>query len=172
MSPEGIGQLVEEHAAALTLYARQWCSVPEDVVQEAFLKLVSQSSPPHKPVAWLYRVVRNAAISAARSSKRRLRHEAAAAAQSPAWFVNSESALLDVRVASEALQTLPLEQREVIVAHLWGGLTFEEIAEVIGSSASTANRWYLAGLAALRERLGIPCPPKSTTQTSSKSQAD
>jgi DNA-directed RNA polymerase specialized sigma24 family protein len=34
-------------------------------VQEAFLKLVEQRSQPDRPLAWLYRVVRNGAISAA-----------------------------------------------------------------------------------------------------------
>ena len=30
------------------------------------------------------------------------------------------------------LRSLPLEQREVIVAHLWGGLTFEQIGDFVG----------------------------------------
>jgi RNA polymerase sigma-70 factor (ECF subfamily) len=53
---------------------------------------------------------------------------------------------------------LPLDEREVIVAHLWGGLTFEQIAAVAGCSSSTAHRRYAAGLSALRERLHVPCP--------------
>ena len=63
MGPEAFGRLVDEHTGALVLYARQWCSAPEDVVQEALLKLVAQTKAPDHPVAWLYRVVRNAAIS-------------------------------------------------------------------------------------------------------------
>ena len=54
-------------------------------------------------------------------------------------------------------ESLPLEQREVIVAHLWGGLTFEQIGELSGCSASTAHRQYTAGLSAIRERLGVTC---------------
>jgi DNA-directed RNA polymerase specialized sigma24 family protein len=53
---------------------------------------------------------------------------------------------------------LPLEQRETLVAHLWGGLTFEQIGELTGVSSSTAHRRYLAGLSALRERLRVTCP--------------
>ena len=64
---------------------------------------------------------------------------------------------LDAALASEALAKLPLEQREVIVAHLWGGLTFEQIAELTGGSAATAWRRYGAGLAELRTLMGIPC---------------
>src|SRR5262245_59139465 len=54
MGPEILGRLIDEHAAALTLYARQWCDAPEDVVQEAFLKLVAQRPVPDSPAAWLY----------------------------------------------------------------------------------------------------------------------
>jgi RNA polymerase sigma-70 factor (ECF subfamily) len=158
-----LGQLIDEHARVLVLYARQLCATPEDVVQDAFLKLVGQKTPPPNPVAWLYRVVRNGAISAARSERRRRRHESAVAYQSTPWFIPGETGL-DVEAATRALQTLPLEQREVIVAHLWGGLTFEQIAELTGSSSSTAHRNYSAGLAALRERLGVICPPNRKTR--------
>ncbi len=158
MGPEGFSRLVDEQSAALLLYARQWCGAPEDVVQEAFLKLAGQVKTPDYPVAWLYRVVRNGAISAARSAQRRRRHEEAAAGRTPAWFIPSEAGQLDGEIASAALAKLPLEQREIIVAHLWGGLTFEQIALLIGSSSSTAHRRYLEGLTALRERLEKPCP--------------
>jgi RNA polymerase sigma-70 factor (ECF subfamily) len=53
---------------------------------------------------------------------------------------------------------LPLEQREVIVAHLWGGLTFEEIAGLCHCSTTTAHRRYVAGLTELRTRLNVSCP--------------
>jgi RNA polymerase sigma-70 factor (ECF subfamily) len=163
MSPEQLGRLVQEHTPALILYARQWCAAPEDVVQEAYLKLVVQKPPPAQPVPWLFRVVRNAAISAARADRRRHRREIAAGFRGEAWFAPS-AAGLDGESATRALQALPIEQREIIVAHLWGGLTFEQIGEIAGTSSSTAHRYYAAGLAALRERLGVPCPNPSTTR--------
>ena len=45
----------------------------EDVVHEAFIKLVRQHRPPEDAVAWLYRVVRNGAIDQPRSARRRMR---------------------------------------------------------------------------------------------------
>jgi len=161
MGPEHLARLVDEHAAALALYARQWCDAPEDVVQEAFLKLASQRTPPDSPAAWLYRVVRNGALTAARAAKRRRHYEGAAAARASGWFLPSDFAGLDAEAATAALSALPVEQRETIVAHLWGGLTFDQIGELSGVSASTAHRRYLAALAALRERLRVPCPNKN-----------
>ena len=153
MSPETLAQLIDEHAAALELYAAQWADSPADRVQEAFLRLVRQAEPPGRPVAWLYRVVRNLSISAARSAERRRRHESQARS-GEAWFSATEGSRLDAQEATEALQNLPEEQREVIVARIWGGLSFEQIAELTETSSSTVHRRYEAGLAALRERLG------------------
>jgi RNA polymerase sigma-70 factor (ECF subfamily) len=158
MGPDVLGRLVDSHAAALLLYARQWCAWPDDVVQEAFVRLAAQRVPPDNSLAWLYRVVRNQAISAARSARRRRQHELVAAMRRPNWFVPSENAALDAETATAALERLPLDQRETMVAHLWGGLTFEQVGELTGVSASTAHRRYLAALAALRERLRVPCP--------------
>jgi RNA polymerase sigma factor (sigma-70 family) len=163
MDPEHLGYLIDRYSAALILYARQWCCAPDDVVQEAFLKLVRQSTPPHQPVAWLYRVVRNGAISQMRSTKRRQKHEAKAAEHAKIWFIPPDDPTgLDVEKITARLTELPLEQREVIVAHLWGGLTFEQIAEVARSSAATCYRRYAAGLVTLREKLGVPCPKTPT----------
>jgi RNA polymerase sigma factor (sigma-70 family) len=157
MDPSVLGQLVDEHAAALELYARQWYAAPEDVVQEAFLKLVTMRSVPHNVVPWLFRVVRNKAISLWRSAQRRRMHETLAGG---CRLFADEPSVLDGEAVSGALETLPAEEREVITLHLWGGLTFVEIAEVMDSSASTVHRWYLAGLNHLRERLDVPCPDR------------
>jgi RNA polymerase sigma-70 factor (ECF subfamily) len=158
MGPEVLGRLIDQHAAALVLYARQWCAWPEDVVQEAFLKLSLLKTPPADILGWLFRVVRNGAISAARSARRRRQHETEAAARQTPWFLADESARLDAGEAAAALEKLPQLQREIIVAHLWGGLTFEQIAELASCSASTAHRSYAAGLVALRERFNVQCP--------------
>lgn len=159
IDPGRLARLLDEHGPALVLYARQWCATPEDVVQEALLRLVDQRPAPERVVPWLYRVVRNGAISAARSASRRTRRESAAGARMP-WFEPSEDQRLDAETAARALEELPDDQRETIVARIWGGLTLEEVAELTGTSTSTAHRRYQAGLAALRERMGVACPEK------------
>jgi RNA polymerase sigma factor (sigma-70 family) len=161
MGPHLLGRLIDEHAGALMLFARQWCSCAEDVVQEAFVRLAAQSLPPENVAGWLYRTVRNAAISAVRSDRRRQRHETTAAIRKPSWFVPSEEAALDGEAATAALERLPVELRETVVAHLWGGLTFGQIGELTGVSPSTAHRRYLQALDALRERLRVPCPKRN-----------
>jgi RNA polymerase sigma factor (sigma-70 family) len=149
-------QVIDHHGPALELYARQWCEDAADIVQECLVKFAAQPRPPDNPAAWLYRAVRNRAITAARAARRRRRHEAAAVEHRRPWFTTNNGQQLDAAAASEALAGLPLEEREVVIAHLWGGLTFEQIGELAGCSSSTAHRRYLAALAALREKLRIP----------------
>ncbi len=159
MGPEQLGELLDRYGAALVLYARQWCDCPEDVVQTALLKLCRQSVPPENLLPWLYRVVRNGAIDASRASRRRNKYEAAAADAAPKWFLPSyDPSGLDARTAALALAELPPETREIIVMHVWGGLTFEQIARTVESSAATCYRRYAAGIETLRQKLGASNP--------------
>jgi RNA polymerase sigma-70 factor (ECF subfamily) len=164
MDATRLGQLIDRHAAALVLYARQWCGAPEDVVQDAFLALMAQSQTPEPVAPWLFRVVRNRAISAARAERRRRRREREVASRTAPWFVTDPGQALDAAALHAALATLPAEQREVIVPHVWGGLTFEQIGTLVGCSTSMAYRRYTAGVETLRVRLGgIPCPTNQPT---------
>jgi RNA polymerase sigma factor (sigma-70 family) len=158
IGPEFLGRLFDRHAAALELYARQLCDCAEDVVQEALIELVGQACAPDDAVAWLYRVVRNRAISASRSAGRRKRHETEAAGCRPAWFERSAAELIDAGTAAAALESLPVEQREVVVARIWGGLSFGQIGQLVGVSDSAAHRRYEAALSALRQKLRVACP--------------
>ena len=130
------------------------------------MKLVRQRRPPEDVVAWLYRVVRNGALDAAKIARRRRGRESAAA-RPVRWFVEPEVDGLDAEIAVAALERPPApEQREVIVAHHWGGLSFEQVATVVGCSASTAFRRYTAGVEVLRKLLGVTCPNRSSNDWS------
>src|SRR5438552_3760205 len=112
MGPEQLGELVDRYAAALVLYARQWCACPEDVVQTAFLKLVRLRTPPDNLLPWLYRVVRNGAIDASRAARRRHKYESAAATAAPRWFAPPDDPTgLDAWTAAACLRRRPVETR-------------------------------------------------------------
>lgn len=153
MTARPLAALIDAHGPALVLFARQWCAAPEDAVQDAVCKLAGCRTWPDDPAAWLFRAVRNAAIDRGRADARRRRREQAAA-KPVGWFREAEVDGLDARAAVAALDALPADQREVIVARLWVGMTLEQVAAVAGCSISSAHRRYEAGIAALRERLG------------------
>jgi RNA polymerase sigma-70 factor (ECF subfamily) len=173
VNAELLGQLLDRYGPALELFARQHCNTPADVVQEAFVQLVRQPRLPDNVAGWLYRVVRNGAITVARASARRRRHETVAAARQPDWFDERDRTYentveLAPQAASAALQELPVDQREIVVAHLWGGLSFEQIAAVVGMSSSSAHRTYHVALIKLREILGVPVSCSHPTKTRNK----
>jgi RNA polymerase sigma-70 factor (ECF subfamily) len=168
ISPELLGRLLDEQGGALALFAAQWTDAPDDCVQEALIELARQRPVPDNPVAWLFRVVRNRAISRARSARRRERHESVVGRLKAREGEAPAEQLAEPEVVAAALESLPNDLREVIVARTWGGLGFDKIADLVGCSTSTAHRRYIAGLAALRERLETTCPTNSKT-TSRKS---
>lgn len=163
VSPELLGSLLDKHGAGLRLYARQFFAsdreaADDDAVQDALIGLARLEAVPDDPVAWLFRVVRNRALSIRRSQLRRRRHETSAAAPHAPWFEPRDDDRLDAAAAADALRALSEELREIVAAHLWGGLTFKQIAAVTGTSAGTAHRRYEAGLRELRRRLEPLCP--------------
>jgi RNA polymerase sigma factor (sigma-70 family) len=142
--------LVRTKLPALVLFARQWKhDSAEDVVQEAFLRLMRLPEPPEAPVAWLFAAVRNASNQYLRVQKRRKNRESLSLADKKPWFSPAEGE--DELVAE--LQSLPFDCRTVIVAKIWGNLTFEQIAAITDSSKSSAHRKYNEGLALLKMKL-------------------
>ncbi|MCA9190606.1 MAG: RNA polymerase sigma factor [Planctomycetales bacterium] len=121
----------------------------EDAVQEAFIALSQLDSLPTNPMAWLIKVARNRVIQWQRSDQRRsARH---AGRRTSEYFVapSHEKALDQFEVAA-ALKQLPIEQAEIITMHIWGQLSFEDIATVVGKSRSSTHRVYAQALKQLR----------------------
>lgn len=140
---------MEKHSAALQLYARQWCEYPDDCIQEVLIRIAQRKEVPENWLPWLYRVVKNEAISLRRKSNRRIKHEQAAGQQRAFWFSSLETGEFDEADVTHALQQLPEKRREAITMKIWGGLTFEEIAESLECSVSTAFERYKSGLTEL-----------------------
>ena len=162
VDPALIAELFDRHAAALEFYAAQRTTVPQDCVQEAFLELARQAAPPADPGAWLFRVVRNRALNAARAEKRRAAHEDRAARRQVANRRAADPG--DAAALADMLQLLAEQQREIVVLRVWGKLSWQEIAEVVGISRSTAQRNYVQALQQLRKHLEpFSCPTTMRT---------
>ncbi len=157
-----IAEMFDRHAAALTLYARQWTAQADDCVQEALIELARQPHSPDNPSAWLYRVVRNRALNASRAARRRSGHEqAASGSRGEAHPVGAA----DRTEIVDALAHLPADVREVVVLRVWGQLAWQEIAEVVGGSRSGAQRSYVAGLEQLRGIWDVPSREDKSCRT-------
>ena len=135
---DAVADMFDAHAAALLLYARHWvdAAAAEDVVQRVFVRLLAGGRLPGDPRAWLFRCVRNEAISAWRSGRRRDHRQRAAAGTAPGWFDPRPEDPIDAAAAEAALRALPAELREVVALRLWSGLTLKEIAAVMGAGVT------------------------------------
>jgi RNA polymerase sigma-70 factor (ECF subfamily) len=159
-----IGQLFGEHAASLELYASQWTCAAEDCVQEAFIELASQSNRPEFPIAWLYRVVRNRSLNASRSERRRVNHERLAAILNRTHWMQDDPSL-DEASLKTALNSISTEDRELIVLRIWSELTWQQIADLTGTSSSGAHRNYVAALKKMKQLMELSCPKNSRFRT-------
>ena len=123
----------------------------DDVLGDVMVRLAGQGKrllAVREPKAYLYASVRNAALS----WRRRLRWRGGAEAEAATGDgVEAAAAAVAIR---HAVMALPVAQREVVVLHVWGGLTFADAGRVAGVSANTAASRYRYALEKLREALG------------------
>jgi RNA polymerase sigma-70 factor (ECF subfamily) len=125
----------------------------EDVTQQVFAKLIDSlrhyedRGAPF--LSWLVRIARNAAIDQLRS-RRAIPLADPIQAHAPAQEAAARDRHESLR---SALETLPDDQREIIVLRHVGGLRPAEIAARLGRSESAVNGLHHRGRRALRDEL-------------------
>lgn len=130
----------------------------DDAAQEAFvhaLRAAGGFDPARGPFApWFLRIVRNAAFNLSRARARRAGHEAAAAR--PEVAPDDPAARAAERADAEGLRehlaALRPPYREAVALHVVEGLTFQEVAQVLGCPLGTVASRVRRGLEALRAR--------------------
>ena len=153
MEARQITKLANQYGASLVLYARQWTRDPDDAVQEAFVDLMKSTDSPVDPAAWLFTTVKRKAMNHARRESRQRKHAQSLAAQRDSWFEpNCQCTTIDAEEVCDQLQRLPDMEREIVVARIWGELSYEQIAGLVGQSRSSVHRRYQSAL----QRLAAP----------------
>ncbi|MBX3186872.1 MAG: RNA polymerase sigma factor [Labilithrix sp.] len=165
--------LVRRHQGALFNFALRQVRVPqvaEDVVQEAFVRVV-QNAPDFKHEArfttWVYTITRNLCIDHLR--KRALRKHPSLDEQrgeegegptlgeqtaDPRASVEREATGTELKARiARAVDTLPDEQREVFLMREVSNLPFKEIAEITGVPENTVKSRMRYALERLQEAL-------------------
>jgi RNA polymerase sigma-70 factor (ECF subfamily) len=131
----------------------------EDAIQEAFYRLFRSSGSPRNLKAYVFRAVRNAALDQVRRGPPPAEDMAGEIEEfifdpSPGPRECAEAEEFKRQVA-RALAALSDDERETIVQHIYGDLTFREIAEIRESPLGTVTAWYHRGLQKLRARLEV-----------------
>ena len=157
-----IESLYRQHGAALLLFASAITgerSRAQDALHHVFLKLIEDGNLRHAldKKAYLFACVRNAVLNEAKIRNRHTPLDADSVRLTSAWFTPPDRDYAAERNLRHALSILPGDQREVIVLHIWGELTFAQIADLLEISANTAASRYRYALAKLRETM-LPAP--------------
>src|SRR5438093_12512216 len=113
---------LDQHGAALVLFARQWVASradAEDVVQEAFVRFWQSRERVREPAAYLYASIKHCALDWRRGRKRQSRREEATARPEAETLFTAPVEQHERRAAIEAaLHCLPENQREVLVMRI------------------------------------------------------
>ncbi|WP_343984170.1 SigE family RNA polymerase sigma factor [Kribbella koreensis] len=157
----------DAHAAVSELYDRHWRGLvrlavlviddrqtAEDIVQEAFAQLYRRwpLKDSDKALGYLRTIVLNASRSTLR--RRKVARLYTPPHQAPQDSAENAAVLGEQRLeVQRALQTLPTRPREVLVLRYYLDLPFDEIAQILGISASTARSTASRGLTALTKQL-------------------
>ncbi len=157
-----------EHGERLLLYARQRTACEadaEDVLQSALLSLVRVVSSgefrkgAEQWPAFVISCIRNAAADLYRERVRSRATAQASAAGAVAvyeqlpWLSSAADAELRCRCVERVLRSMRTDYAEVVVLHVWEGLTFREIAELLGENPATVASRYRAALRIFRKQV-------------------
>jgi RNA polymerase sigma-70 factor, ECF subfamily len=144
------------HAYAISLLGDR--AAAEDVTALAFERLYRSrgrlDSRRGTPRAWLFAIVRNAALDELRRRRRWSRHERDDERSGPLDESDADDALERVErraTVCAALGALPLRERELVLLKFHGQLSNAELARALGISESNAGTRLHRALTRLRE---------------------
>jgi len=159
---EQLEQVYRQHRQGLfsvTLSITRNVAEAEDAVHDAFVRLSRRETPVSGDlVAYVFASVRNAALDQLRRRARApepldsvFDDQAPRQESSEAGYIEDERE----RLVRDAVEQLPDAQRQTVVMKVYGGLTFQQIAEAFGEPLSTVSSRYQRALEALRKPLEV-----------------
>ncbi len=138
-------------------YRTQHRETAEDLTSHVFMKALDKFSSYDKTrgtfIAWLYRIAKNALIDHYRASRETLDIEDVWDLQSDTDVVRDAEALERVEKLRPYLQALPKDQRELLLLRLWDGLSYAEIAVIVGKSEDACKMAFSRVVAKLRKEV-------------------
>jgi len=142
----------------------------KDLAQEVFIR-VWQAAKTYKPEAkfttWIYRIATNVCFNELKSARRRRwfqfrrsneDNEGSIEKTFPDGSPNAEDLLLEKersRQISDALQSLPENQRMALILKRYDDLSYAEISQIIGCSVSAVESLLVRAKRTLQKQLTI-----------------
>jgi len=150
-----IESIYRQHGAALVLFAAAMTgdrSRAQDAVHQVFLNLMANGNwiQASDTKAYLFASVRNAVLNDIKARGRHVTLEA-----ETAWFVPPDRDHAAEKHLQRALREIPDDQRQIVVLHIWGDLTFSQIAAVLNINSNTAASRFRYAIGKLRELMPV-----------------
>lgn len=126
----------------------------EDAIQDALSRVLGRRLDYIENLrAYVYKSVRGAALNNLRGRIRRQRREKETAPSPACVFQEPASRREEITALNQALTLLSQEQQEVVILKIWGGLSFSQIADVVGSTRDTAASRYRYAVTTLKREM-------------------
>lgn len=127
-------------------------ALAEDAVHEALVSVVASGAQPADIEAYLCRSVRNQALRYRKDQQRWVGDPAEFLAVRDDASADPEQGVVLQELVG-ALERLSKDHSETVVMHVFGGMTFREIAELRELPLNTVTSWYRRAIAKLREEV-------------------
>lgn len=171
--PEALSEIFRVYSNKLYNYCRQFTpddALIWDVIQDQFYDLIRRKknlTQPNSVLAYLLSSVRRKLVSRLQHDKRvglqsfdPDRHAFQIQISKENELIDSELTRQQKDVIEKACNELPVKQREAILLRFYEGLSYEEIAEIMGMTKNKSARALVyRGLASLSSKLS-PFDPK------------
>lgn len=157
---EAMAELYDSYAAAIykfIFYKTMHKETAEDLTSKVFFKVLEKISSFNSEKSsfrtWLYTVARNTVIDHYRTQKKNKNIE-------DVWDLSSKEEVdeivenrLQLEKVQEALKDLKPEQREIVLLRIWQGMTYQEIAEAIGSTEGACKMKYTRAMKVVKDNI-------------------
>lgn len=157
-SPErdrAFSELYRRYSSRIYRYARRILSREEeadDILQDTFIRFlqaVESGKVIENVAAYLLRIARNLSLNLETRRPNSVTIEETHAIYTPAPMETEET----TQMITMSLDLLPREMKEALVLQVYGGLSYNEIADTMGVPMTTVRNWIVRGKAKMRTTL-------------------
>lgn len=131
----------------------------EDLTSQSFLKALQnlQTFDHQKGVfsAWIYRIARNTLFDHFRTNRETVDLEDVFGLSAPGSIEHEAEVNENMQKVREHMKELTSEQRDIIIMRVWDGMSYREIAGIIGKTEANCQMIFSRAIAKLRSKMPL-----------------
>lgn len=155
-------ELYAEYVSAIykfVYYRTSHKQTAEDVTSEVFMKALGriQQFDESKGTfqSWLYAIARNSVVDHYRTKKETVDIEEAHEVGENHDLGGHVDRARELEKVRAYLETLPEDQREIVMLRVWDDLSYQQIAEIVGKSEAACKMTFSRAIGKLRKEMPL-----------------